>query len=259
MAGKLKLSEMPEKPWTYLTVDFIMKLLVVARKDVILVVCDWLNVFQFSRLLDVLYEWRAQLHESDHHCLECLEIFDFFTFFDQACSTIKLSWLTTRSSLLVSLMFVVSSNLKLEMMSLINLVSWSLLGIMVSLDVCMISSMIGMLIESGAWSEKSRKSGRIECLSSSCDPCQRNMRLIMKLDSPAVSEYLVRHGLVGEDKERSKESAIIIKSSLIEEWKGNDGSYKLSLMLKSFIMRRTLLMLTSVFFRYFKAEWDESE
>ena len=48
MAGKLKLSEMPEKPWTYLTVDFIMKLLVVARKDVILVVCDWLNVFQFS-------------------------------------------------------------------------------------------------------------------------------------------------------------------------------------------------------------------
>ena len=56
MAGKLKLSEMPEKPWTYLTVDFIMKLLVVARKDVILVVCDWLNVFQFSRLLDVLYE-----------------------------------------------------------------------------------------------------------------------------------------------------------------------------------------------------------
>ena len=56
MAGKLKLSEMPEKPWTHLTVDFIMKLLVVARKDVILVVCDWLNVFQFSRLLDVLYE-----------------------------------------------------------------------------------------------------------------------------------------------------------------------------------------------------------
>ena len=91
MAGKLKLSEMPEKPWTHLTVDFIMKLLVVARKDAILVVCDWLNVFQFSRLLDVLYEWRAQLHESNHHCLECLEIFDFFAFFDQACLTIELS------------------------------------------------------------------------------------------------------------------------------------------------------------------------
>ena len=35
--GKLKLSKVPEKPWTHLTVDFITKLPVVARKDVILV------------------------------------------------------------------------------------------------------------------------------------------------------------------------------------------------------------------------------
>ena len=42
-AGKLKLSEVPKKTWTHLTVDFIMKLLVVAEKDVILVVCDWLS------------------------------------------------------------------------------------------------------------------------------------------------------------------------------------------------------------------------
>jgi len=39
-AGKLKLSEVPEKPWTYLMVDFIMKLLIVAEKDVILVICN---------------------------------------------------------------------------------------------------------------------------------------------------------------------------------------------------------------------------
>ena len=43
IAGKLKLSEMPEKLWTHLTVDFITKLLVVAEKDVILVVCDKLS------------------------------------------------------------------------------------------------------------------------------------------------------------------------------------------------------------------------
>jgi len=43
MAGKLKLSKVPEKPWTHLTVDFITKLLVVARKDAILVVCDRLS------------------------------------------------------------------------------------------------------------------------------------------------------------------------------------------------------------------------
>jgi len=38
LAEKLKLSEMPEKPWTHLIVDFITKLPVVAGKDAILVV-----------------------------------------------------------------------------------------------------------------------------------------------------------------------------------------------------------------------------
>ena len=43
LAGKLKLSEVPEKPWTHLTVDFITKLPVVAEKNAILVVCDRLS------------------------------------------------------------------------------------------------------------------------------------------------------------------------------------------------------------------------
>ena len=43
LAEKLKLSEVPKKPWSYLMVDFITKLPVVAEKDVILVVCDWLS------------------------------------------------------------------------------------------------------------------------------------------------------------------------------------------------------------------------
>ena len=43
LAGKLKLSEVPQKTWTHLTVDFITKLPVVAGKDVILVVCDRLS------------------------------------------------------------------------------------------------------------------------------------------------------------------------------------------------------------------------
>ena len=43
LAGKLKLSEVPKKPWSHLMVDFIMKLLVVAGKDTILVVCDLLS------------------------------------------------------------------------------------------------------------------------------------------------------------------------------------------------------------------------
>ena len=43
LAGKLKLSEVPEKPWTHLMVDFITKLPVVAKKDAILVVYDRLS------------------------------------------------------------------------------------------------------------------------------------------------------------------------------------------------------------------------
>jgi len=42
-AGKLKLSEVPQKMWTHLTVDFITKLPVVAGKDMILVVCNRLS------------------------------------------------------------------------------------------------------------------------------------------------------------------------------------------------------------------------
>ena len=40
LAEKLKLSDILEKTWTYLMVDFITKLLLVDGKDTILVVCD---------------------------------------------------------------------------------------------------------------------------------------------------------------------------------------------------------------------------
>jgi len=36
-------NELLERPWTYLIVDFITKLLLVVRKDTILVVCDRLS------------------------------------------------------------------------------------------------------------------------------------------------------------------------------------------------------------------------
>jgi len=43
IAGKLKLSEVQEKPWMHLMVDFITKLPVVVGKDTILMVCDRLS------------------------------------------------------------------------------------------------------------------------------------------------------------------------------------------------------------------------
>jgi len=47
LVGKLNLSKITEKPWTHLIVDFITKLLLVAGKDVILVVCN--------RLFKIIY------------------------------------------------------------------------------------------------------------------------------------------------------------------------------------------------------------
>ena len=43
MVGKLKLSKVPEKLWTHIMVDFIIKLPIVAGKDMILVVYDKLS------------------------------------------------------------------------------------------------------------------------------------------------------------------------------------------------------------------------
>ena len=43
LAEKLKLSETPEKPWIYLMVDFIMKLLIITGKNVTLVVYNRLS------------------------------------------------------------------------------------------------------------------------------------------------------------------------------------------------------------------------
>jgi len=47
LIGKLKLSEIPEKPWTHLIVDFIMKLLVVAGKNAILIVYNRLSKMMY--------------------------------------------------------------------------------------------------------------------------------------------------------------------------------------------------------------------
>ena len=47
LAEKLKLSEVLEKLWIYLTVDFITKLLLVAGKDAILVVCNRLSKMMY--------------------------------------------------------------------------------------------------------------------------------------------------------------------------------------------------------------------
>ena len=71
----------------------------------------------------------------------------------------------------------------------------------------------------------------------------------MEFASPVVLEYLVGQELMGVDRARLNESAIVIKSLLIEEWNRKDESHKLSLILKSPVIRRALSMLTLVSLR----------
>ena len=82
---------------------------------------------------------------------------------------------------------------------------------------------------------------------------------MVEFNSPIVSEYLVEQGLVEDERAKLKESAIIKRSSLIDEWWRKEVSHKESLMLKSSVMTKILSILISVSLRYFKAEWDKSE
>jgi len=81
----------------------------------------------------------------------------------------------------------------------------------------------------------------------------------MEFDLPRVSEYLVETWLVGDDKSKLKESATIIRLSLMEEWWGKEGSQELSWILKLLVIIRRFQIFASVSFKYFKVEWEESE
>ena len=74
-----------------------------------------------------------------------------------------------------------------------------------------------------------------------------------------MSEYLVETWLIETERLRLKESAIIIRSLLIDEWWRNKGSHKLLQMLKFPVITKRLQMLISVSLRYFITEWEESE
>jgi len=52
-AGKLMVNKVSEKMWTYLTVDFITKLLLVIGKNAILIVCDRLSkIIHFVAIIE---------------------------------------------------------------------------------------------------------------------------------------------------------------------------------------------------------------
>ena len=76
---------------------------------------------------------------------------------------------------------------------------------------------MGMVIKRGMWSEARQQLEWIECWLILVDLYQRNIRSMTKFVSPTISEYLVERELIGVDRTKFNESAIIIRSSLIEK------------------------------------------
>jgi len=63
LVGKLKLSEIPEKLWTYLMVDFITKFFIVVGKNTIPVICNKLSKMTYFVVImeDILAKELARL------------------------------------------------------------------------------------------------------------------------------------------------------------------------------------------------------
>jgi len=80
-----------------------------------------------------------------------------------------------------------------------------------------------------------------------------------EFESLSLLEYLVGTWLIEHERFKLKESAMIIRSLLIEEWWGKEGSYKLFQMLKSPVITKRLQMFTSVSLKYFTIVCEKSE
>ena len=157
------------------------------------------------------------LHELVHHYLECFDNLDLLACFVHAWLMIDPNWLTIELRFSMLLIFEVSRRAKLMKTSLKNSFSWSLSGVIMSFVDWIISSQMGMSTVRGAWSEDNRESGWMECQSNSLDPHLRNIKSMTESDSPTMLENLVGPGLIGDDNAKSNESAIIIRSSLIDK------------------------------------------
>ena len=123
------------------------------------------------------------------------------------------------------------------------------------------SSIITISTVSGAWSDDNLHFGWVMWFLSSDEFGWKNMRSITKFKSFWFSKYLVRIWLVDLDKHKSIESTILLKRSQWMEWYGKKGSQLLSLMLKSPVITKILLIFASVsqtsFSLYLHNQWTD--
>jgi len=174
---------------------------ILVSKNVLLVVLTTLlNFFQLSRLLVALYSLMARLHSLFYHCLECLVILNRFVFLFHAWLTNKLRLLTVFSRHSLLLMLKVSRFWKIEMISLMKAFSCSLFCWIESFEVVMNLFAMGMVTDRGAWSDISCQLEWMVCWFNSLELHLRNIRSMVELASPTVSEYLVGTELVGIER-----------------------------------------------------------
>ena len=187
-------------PCLLLTISWIL----LSKKDYFMALTLFLKPFQFSWLLEDQYVFKALLHSSFHQLLDCFVILIHFEFAFQAQSILEARDIVVFSSLKEltkssALMFLIA-----RMTSSMNLDFSSLFFMMENLNKSMFSLAIPIVTVSGAWSEKSRESGRMEWLLSSLEPLQRNIRSMVELEPLSEPEYLVGTLLVGYKSSKLK-------------------------------------------------------
>ena len=161
----------------------------------------------------------------------------------------------SRSSKL--LIWIVLSLLTKLVTSEMNIDSLSLFLMIVCFLDWIYSSRIEIFTIKGVQSNESLHSEWMVWLSNLFKVGQRNMRLIVEFELSWLLVYLIGTWEIWLEILNWNKLALSMSNLLCTEWLGNKESYKLSLMLKSPIIMRTLLILALVSLRYFKAIWEE--
>ena len=190
--------------------------LILRSKNVLLVLFLWKD-FRSLRLFETLYFLSSLLHLLSHQLLEYLVILVSFMFLFHALSTLLVRSLIMFSNIWMSKRLETFKFLIILVVSSKNWAFLSLSFLMLLLHVMMTSSEMGMVTVKGAWSEEKYYSGWMKWLLRAEESHWMKIRSMVEFESLILSAYLVGIWLVGTGNDKSKESAKIIKLSLMDE------------------------------------------
>ena len=206
-----------------------------------------LNSFQCLRSPDLRYLLRPLVQSWFYHSLECFVIhfclewvFHAFSNTFASCWTevSRFTWL-----LIADVLRLCTPRTSEEMNSFSSSLSFLIDHMLMSV----FTSPMPISIISGMWSDGLRISGWSICRPNPVLLGGRKTRSMTELVSCGLSTNLVGPGLRGGDSSRPRLSAIVMRSSVWEEWCLKWGSQSLSLMLKSPVRMIILFMFVMLF------------